>query len=296
MSRTRIEINQECGERLKRCREAAGLTQGELSEAAHFEQAAYINMIEKGKRNLPKETAEIIAAALREKGLPVSAEYLLCVPGYDYMQPMEAWDETIRETFWHENIPFRARCLMELIKNAPHVEKAMWEYHSLEPDQNDWGLHITLELKGQTNISQNVESTDITGLLHLDIATQRQLFDKLSQFLEYQLAILAAEGEHSRRFPLVVWEHPRRYAVPDVSVLDLPVIPADKKVCYRAEQLFEDEVLTPAREEYYATHPGEPDSAPADFADLPDTESPAAAAVDAPEAPQADKARSGSRG
>ena len=52
------------GERIKKLREAAGLTQQALAEAAGYEDKASLSMIESGKSGVPKKKLPLIAKAL----------------------------------------------------------------------------------------------------------------------------------------------------------------------------------------------------------------------------------------
>lgn len=52
------------GERIKKLREAAGLTQQALAEAAGYEDKASLSMIENGKSGVPQKKLPLIAQAL----------------------------------------------------------------------------------------------------------------------------------------------------------------------------------------------------------------------------------------
>jgi len=66
------ELNKRCGQRLKECRETAGITQEKLATATNY-SVQTISYIENGKRSLSSNSARLFA-----KYLKVRMEYLLC--------------------------------------------------------------------------------------------------------------------------------------------------------------------------------------------------------------------------
>lgn len=109
MPRKKIEINPECGLRLKRLLRERGIKQIELAKKLNYEPQ-HVSSIITGKRRLTPETAYQIANMFR-----VRAEWLLCQDDYRTQEDKEyasqkMWEEGQRASAFYDKI---FRCFIE---------------------------------------------------------------------------------------------------------------------------------------------------------------------------------------
>ncbi len=103
MPRKKIEINPECGLRLKRLLRESGIKQIELAKKLNYEPQ-HVSSIITGKKRLTPETAYQVANMFH-----VRAEWLLCQDDYRTQEDKESaskkvWEEEQRTSVFYDNI------------------------------------------------------------------------------------------------------------------------------------------------------------------------------------------------
>lgn len=156
------KLNKERGKRVAQSRKDAKLTQEAFAERVNMSTEG-IRAIEQGRRGLTQENAERFSNVLN-----VGADYLL---GQTDIKSKKTFLKEADRLELERPIPIRV--LIHLIESLPDCEHVAWEC-STEGDKKDWGWHIVVNMKDGRN-------------LYLDSATERNIFDELVSFMDYQI-------------------------------------------------------------------------------------------------------------
>ena len=162
MKKGNPELNKERGKLVAKCRKEAGLTQEQFAEAVNL-CVETIRAIEQGRRGLTRDNAEIFSHVLN-----IGADYLLAQTS---IKSKKAFIKEADRIGLERPIPIRV--LIHLIESLPDCEHVAWEC-STKGDKKDWGWHIVVNMKDGRN-------------LYLDSATERNIFNELVSFMDYQL-------------------------------------------------------------------------------------------------------------